>query len=102
VAPFLILIAKPFLGPWDVSAIYWMECSEIDIARSASRRKLLLHALAPAIQRGVFHSVADLQAAINRFLVETNSDPKPFAWTANPKRVLATVKQGKEKLESIH
>jgi hypothetical protein len=64
-----------------------MECSEIDIARSASRRRLLLHALAPAIQRGVFH---------------TNSDPKPFVWTANPKRVLATVKQGKEKLESIH
>jgi hypothetical protein len=38
VAPFLILIAKPFLGPWDVSAIYWMECSEIDIARSARAR----------------------------------------------------------------
>ena len=38
-APFLILIAKPFLGPWDVSAIYWMECSEIDIARSARARR---------------------------------------------------------------
>ena len=54
------------------------------------------------LKRGVFHSVADLQAAINRFLAETNSDPKPFVWTANPKRVLAAVKRGKEKLESIH
>ncbi|MGI8570572.1 MAG: hypothetical protein ACR2KT_16765, partial [Methylocella sp.] len=42
------------------------------------------------------------QAAINRFVEETNSDPKPFVWTADAKRVLAAVKRGKEKLESIH
>ena len=42
------------------------------------------------------------QAAINRFVEETNSDPKPFVWTADTKRVLAAVKRGKEKLESIH
>ena len=54
------------------------------------------------LKRGVFRSVADLQAAINRFVEETNSDPKPFVWTADPKRVLAAVKRGKEKLESIH
>ena len=51
---------------------------------------------------GVFRSVADLQAAINRFVEETNSNPKLFVWTADPKRVLAAVKRGKEKLESIH
>jgi hypothetical protein len=38
----------------------------------------------------------------NRFVEETNSDPKPFVWTADAKRVLAAVKRGKEKLESIH
>src|SRR5207302_4388329 len=43
------------------------------------------------LKRGVFRSVADLQAAINRFVEETNSDPKPFVWTADPKRVLAAV-----------
>jgi len=53
-------------------------------------------------QDGVFTSVADLQAAINRFLAETNSDPKPFIWTADPKRVLAAVKRGKQTLESVH
>jgi hypothetical protein len=28
--------------------------------------------------------------------------PKPFVWTADPDRVLAAVKRGNEKLESIH
>ena len=35
---------------------------------------------------------------IGRFVAETNADPKPFIWTANPKRILAAVKRGKEKL----
>ena len=52
--------------------------------------------------RGIFRSVADLEAAINRFVAETNDDPKPFVWTADPKRVLAAVKRGKQALESIH
>jgi hypothetical protein len=50
----------------------------------------------------VFHSVVDLQAAINRFVEETNANPKPFIWTANPNRVLAAVSRGKQTLESIH
>ena len=33
------------------------------------------------IRRGVFRSIADLQAAINRYLKEYNDDPKPFVWT---------------------
>jgi hypothetical protein len=41
-------------------------------------------------------------AAINRFLAETNSDPKPLVWTADPERVLAAVNRGKETLESLH
>ena len=32
----------------------------------------------PPVKRGVFRSVVDLQAAINRFLAETNAEPKPF------------------------
>ena len=50
------------------------------------------------LQRGVFRSVVDLQLAINRFVADTNADPKPFAWTADPKRVLAAVKRGKQTL----
>ena len=54
------------------------------------------------LKRGVFHSLAEHQAAINRFDAETNSDPKPFVWTADTKKVLAAVKRGKQALESIH
>ena len=54
------------------------------------------------LKRGVFRSVVDLQAAINRFVEENNADPKPFIWTADPNRVLAAVQRGKQKLESIH
>jgi len=46
--------------------------------------------------------VADLQTAINRFVADTNADPKPFVCTAGPNRVLAAVNRGKQALESIH
>ena len=52
--------------------------------------------------RYVFQSVVDLQLTINRFVADTNADPKPFVWTADPKRVLAAIKRGKQTLESIH
>ena len=54
------------------------------------------------LKRGVFRSVVDLQVAINRFVADTNANPKPFVWTADPKRVLAAVKRGKQTLESVH
>jgi hypothetical protein len=54
------------------------------------------------LKRGVFLSLDDLKAAINRFLANTNADPKPLVWTADPKRVLAAVKHGKQTLESVH
>jgi len=36
------------------------------------------------LKRGVFKGIVDLQAAINRYLAETNDNPKPFTWTADP------------------
>ena len=41
------------------------------------------------LKRGSFHSVVDLQAAINRYIAEHNHDPKPFAWTTTPAQILA-------------
>jgi hypothetical protein len=32
--------------------------------------------------------------AINRFLKETDDDPKPFVWTADPDKIIAAVKRG--------
>jgi hypothetical protein len=50
----------------------------------------------------VFRSVAQLETGIERFITETNADPKLFVWTARPSRILAAVKRGKQALELIH
>ena len=50
-------------------------------------------------KRGVFRSVPDLQAAINRFLEEYNQQSKPFAWTADPNKIIAAVKRGHQVLD---
>ncbi len=49
-----------------------------------------------------FHSLVDLQAAINRYLAEHNHSPKPFAWTADPDRIIAAANRGYQVLDSIH
>jgi transposase len=55
------------------------------------------------LRRGVFRSVVDLQAAINRFLAEHNAaDPKPFRWTADPDKIIAAVRRGHQVLDSVH
>jgi transposase len=54
------------------------------------------------LKRGVFRSVAELQAAINRFLEEHNQQSKPFTWTADPDKIIAAVRRGHQVLESIH
>ncbi len=54
------------------------------------------------LKRGVFSSIVDLQAAINRFLAETNDNPKPFIWTADPDKIIAAVRRGYQALDSIH
>jgi transposase len=70
----------------------WLNAVEGFFAKLTRRR----------LKRGVFRSVVDLQEAINRFIAETNTNPKPFVWTADPTRVLAAVSRGKQALESIH
>jgi transposase len=70
----------------------WLNAVEGFFAKLTRRR----------LKRGVFCSIVDLQAAINRFVEETNHDPKPFVWTADPNRVLAAVTRGKQALESLH
>ena len=41
------------------------------------------------LKRGSFHSIVDLQAAINRYIAEHNADPKPFTWTKPADQILA-------------
>jgi hypothetical protein len=54
------------------------------------------------LKRGVFTSIVDLQAAINRFIAETNDKPKPFVWTKPADAILAAVQRGRQALEATH
>jgi hypothetical protein len=46
------------------------------------------------LKRGVFRSVTDLQATINRFLEQHNRQSQPFIWTADPDKIIAAVRAG--------
>lgn len=71
----------------------WLNAVEGFFAKLAKRR----------LKRGVFNSIVDLQAAINRFLNEHNgTEAKPFQWTADPDRIIAAVKRGHQVLDSDH
>lgn len=54
------------------------------------------------LKNGVFRSLVDLQATINRFIAEHNQTPKPFVWRADPNAIIAARNRGFQALESIH
>jgi transposase len=70
----------------------WLNAVEAFFAKLSKRR----------LRRGVFHSIVDLQAAINRFLAEHNQNPKPFKWSADPEKIIVAVKRGHQALDSVH
>jgi hypothetical protein len=45
------------------------------------------------LQRGVFKSVANLEAAIARYIREHNKTPKPFVWTNSAEAILTKLEQ---------
>jgi transposase len=70
----------------------WLNAVEGFFAKLTRRR----------LKHGVFHSLVDLQAAINRFIAEHNRQPKPFIWKADPGKIIAARNRGFQTLESIH
>ena len=54
------------------------------------------------LKRGAFVGVVDLQAAINRYVADHNTDPKPFRWNADPDKIIAAASRGHQTLDSIH
>jgi transposase len=54
-----------------------------------------------AIRRGVFLSVADLQASIQAFLLAWNEAPKPFVWTATVESIQEKLTRCRRTLEQI-
>jgi transposase len=53
------------------------------------------------IRRGVFKSVEQLIAAIQSYIENHNSDPKPFVWTAKAKDILEKVGRARAALDKI-
>jgi transposase len=87
------LVRHPrFVFHFTPTSASWLNAVEGYFAKLTNRR----------LKRGVFHSIVDLQAAINRFLEDTNDHPMPFTWTADPERIIAAVKRGHQALDSIH
>ena len=71
----------------------WLNAIEGFFAKLTKRR----------LKHGVFHSVIDLQAAINRFIQEHNeTEAKPFTWRADPDAIIAARNRGFQALESFH
>jgi transposase len=81
-----------FVFHYTPTSASWLNAVEGFSAKLTKRR----------LKRGVFRSIVDLQAAINRFLKETNDDPKPFVWTADPDKIIAAVKRGNQALGFDH
>jgi hypothetical protein len=54
-----------------------------------------------AIRRGVFLSVADLEASIAAFLKAWNQNPKPFVWTATVESIQEKLNRCRQTLERI-
>ena len=54
-----------------------------------------------SLKRGVFRSVDDLESAITRYIAATNSNPKPFVWTATAKIIQAKLTLNHPS-ESVH
>ena len=83
---------KRFVFHFTPTSSSWLNAVEGFVAKLSSRR----------LKRGVFRSLVDPQAAINRFVAETNKNPKSFSSTADPDKIIAAVKRGYQALESIH
>ena len=81
-----------FLFHFTPTSCSWLNAVEGYFAKLSKQR----------LKRGVFRSVVDLQAAINRFIDDTNKMPKTFTLTADPDKIIAAVKRGHQVLDSVH
>src|SRR5262249_2493895 len=81
-----------FVFHFTPTSCSWLNAVEGFFAKLTRRR----------LKRGVFRSLVELRAAINRFIAETNHEPKPFVWTADPDKLIAAIDRGRHALDSIY
>jgi hypothetical protein len=90
-APALSDALHPDLGlPGLRRGRLWLNLVERLFAELTNRR----------LRRGIFRSIADLQAAINRYLREHNRAPKPFVWTKSADTIIRKYERAKGNLPS--
>lgn len=74
-----------------------------DLVLLAQRRRGILREAQPtSIEAQYLPLRRRSSGRLNRFVAETNANPKPFTWTANPDKIIAAVKRGHQVLDSIH
>ncbi len=81
-----------FVFHFTPTSCSWLNAVETFFSRLTRRR----------LKRGVFRSIVDLQAAINRFIEDHNAEPAPFVWTADPDTILGKLTRGIQALASVH
>jgi transposase len=81
-----------FVFHFTPTSCSWLNAVETFFSRLTRRR----------LKRGTFHSIVDLQAAINRFVEDHNAKPQPFIWTADTDTILGKVTRGIQALASVH
>ena len=81
-----------FVFHFTPTSCSWLNAVETFFSRLTRRR----------LRRGSFASIVELQAAIHRFVAETNGDPRPFVWTADPRGILDRVRRAHQLSASVH
>jgi len=79
------------LFPFTPTSCSWLNAVEGFFATLTKRR----------LRRGSFTSLVELQAAINRYLDEANTGPKPFVWTAASEGIIEKVRRGYQAARSV-
>jgi hypothetical protein len=81
-----------FVFHFTPTSCSWLNVVKGFFARLSRRR----------LKRGVFRSVADLQAAIQPIPRRDQRRTEAFTWTADPDKIIAAVRRGHQALDSIH
>jgi hypothetical protein len=83
-------------------ATHWtatMMAKAVGISASSVQRSWRAHGRC----RGVLRQTCQSPSHHRPFrIAETNNDPKPFTWTADPDKIIAAVRRGHQVLDSIH
>ena len=69
-----------FLFHFTPTSASWLNAVEGFFAKLTKKR----------LKRGVFRSLQELKVAIHRSLDDTNANPKPFSWTKDPNKIIAS------------